>query len=355
MAKRDPEKTARNKKAKELTQKLKSLLPQVLKETGAANELSLHAYFATRKAEYIDLKHAVIPSAEHYISLFIKGLKEDLVLEGQTEYRKFYENLMRSETSKKYLYIFFHRTYLREYENLSKNRPHTTDSQIWLGQNNADYGLLITPRFVKNKWENDNSEIRRFKPRYWSIGHVLETGLVVPDKDDKFTFPNIDEYLKFFENILVRHSASIYQKKLAQLYSSYVKTSDNPEDILLLMPELRYNGKDKKHKYRLDFCIIDVESNNKIGFELSPWSTHGNLTGTKNKKQKEINKEASENFDKEMQKHKDYFKKHGIFSLIYTDSDLENIDNIFSDIKIYIEPKQIASQLEFHMLSEFFD
>jgi len=125
MAKLDPEKAARNKKINELTAQLKDMLPQVLKDTQVTNEHSLHAYFATRKAKYIDLKHEVIPSAEHYISLFIKGLKADLETEGKTAYQQFYENLSASEISKKYLYIFFHRTYLREYENLSKNRPHT--------------------------------------------------------------------------------------------------------------------------------------------------------------------------------------------------------------------------------------
>lgn len=354
MVKRDPDKTARNKKIAELTRQLKLLLPQVLLETKSSSELSLHAYFATRKAQYIDLKHEVIHSAEHYISLFLKGLKEDLLIEKQTEYRKFYESLIKSKVAKKYLFIFLHRTYLREYENLSKNRPQTTDSQAWIGQNNADYGLLITPRFVNGAWENDNSEIRRFKPRYWSVGHVLNAGLVIPDKNQKFTFLNVEEYLKFFENVLVRHSGSNYQKNIAELYSKYVRESANPENVLLLIPELRYNGKEKQHTYRLDFCVIDVESNNKIGFELSPWSSHGKISGTKDKKQKDINQEASENFDKEMKKHKDYFKKHGIFTLIYTDVDLQNIDGIFADIKKYIEPKQVASQLEFHMLSEFF-
>ncbi|KTD50350.1 hypothetical protein Lqui_1675 [Legionella quinlivanii] len=69
MVQRDREKFAKNKKISALTAQLKEMLPQVLKETKTRNEQSLHAYFATRKARYIDLKHEVIPSAECYISL----------------------------------------------------------------------------------------------------------------------------------------------------------------------------------------------------------------------------------------------------------------------------------------------
>ncbi len=42
----------------------------------------------------------------------------------------------------------------------------------------------------------------------------------------------------------------------------------------------------------------------KYGFELSPWSTHRQLTGVKAKTQKQVNEEAAANFDKEMKKHK---------------------------------------------------
>jgi hypothetical protein len=352
----DKEVLVRNKKISELTAYLKSILSDVLSETGLKNQQSLHAYLATRKAKYINLLNEVIPSAEHYIFLFIKGLKDDLKQEDiNSAYKKFYDKVFLSNKAKKYLYIFYNRTYLREYENLSKNRPNINEATMWIGQNNADYGLLITPHFENGTWVNDKSKIRRFEKRYWSIGHILQTGLVIPNKKEIFKFANIDEYLKFFEHILVRNTASVYQKKIAECYSNYVKSAKNPENILLLIPEFRYGGQEYKHEYRLDFCIIDCETNNKIGFELSPWSSHGKLTGTKNKTQIEINTEASENFSKEMKKHKDYFRKHGIFSLIYTDEELANIEAIFMDIRKYLSPQKIDSALQFHIISEFFN
>lgn len=62
-------------------------------------------------------------------------------------------------------------------------------------------------------------------------------------------------------------------------------------------------------------------------------STHGYLKGTKDKTQKVINDEARSNFEYEMEKHKEYFRKFDIFTLIYTDSDLQNINSVFQDIQ----------------------
>ena len=92
----------------------------------------------------------------------------------------------------------------------------------------------------------------------------------------------------------------------------------------------------------------------KTGFELSPWSTHGELVGTKNKTQKQINAEASANFEKEMKKHKAYYNKHDIFALIYTNSDLTNLDDVFADIEEALSPKPVSTQLNFHLLTGFF-
>jgi hypothetical protein len=174
-------------------------------------------------------------------------------------------------------------------------------------QNNADCGLLVSPRFANGDWENDKSEIRHFQPKYWTIGHILATGLVVPGKPDIMTFSSVDDYLKFFEHVLVRGTASTHQKAVAAHYSKFVRASTTPDKVPLLIPEFRYDGRAARHKYRLDFCIIDADTMDKVGFELSPWSTHGELPGTNGKTQKEINAEASANFDREMKKQKEFF------------------------------------------------
>jgi len=355
VAKRDPNKTARNKRITTMKDQLRALLPKVLKETGLDSEASLNAKIGGKADEFIDLKNEVITSPEHYASLYLDGFQGSLSTTGfRTSFDDMYDLFNKSKAAQEYMLLFLERSYLKHFDELSKRRPSVEEAEIWIGQNSADYGLFVTPRFAKGDWQNDRSEIRHFKPGYWTIGHVVETGLVIPGKDKTMTFTVVDAYLDFFENVLVRHSKSPYQIELAERYSAYVRASSNPTAVPLLIPELRYEGRAVKHKYRLDFCVIDQVTMQKTGFELSPWSTHGELTGTKGKTQKEINAEASANFDKEMKKHKQYYKKHGIFALVYTDADLADLDGVFADIEDCLDPKAVNTQLNFHLLSSFF-
>jgi hypothetical protein len=355
MAKRDPNLTARNKRIKVMKERLRKLLPAVLNETGIESEPSLNAKIGSKADQFIDLKNEVIHSPEHYASLYLERF-ESARAKGfrGTSLDDLYDKISRSKPAQEYLMLFLERSYLKHYDELSKKRPTVREAEIWIGQNSADYGLLVAPRFAKGDWENDKSEIRHFKPRYWTIGHVLEKGFVVPGRKSKITFPDIDSYLNFFENVIVRHSKSQYQMDIAARYCDYVRAASEPLNVPLLIPELRYEGRTARHKYRLDFCVIDPITMEKTGFELSPWSSHSELKGTKGKSQKVINAEARANFDREMKKHKDYYRNHGIFSLIYTDLDLADMDGIFEDVKECLETKSVMTRLNFHVLSGFF-
>jgi len=359
MAKRDPEKTARNKIIIELTQQLNELLPEVLDKTGFFSFSSLHGKIGGKFDEYIDIRHEVINSPEHFISLWLQGYQDDLKARGDfmktSNAYETYLLLRQHEVFKNYLFLFLKRVYLRNYDALSKKRPKVEEAEMYIGQQNAHYGLLITPRFVNGNWENDKSEIRHFKKQYWSVGHVLETGLVIPGKNSKMTFHDVPDYLNFFQNVIVRNSGSKYEIEIAELYTDYVLNHERPENIPLLIPEFRYEGLAKAHKYRLDFTIIEPTELNKIGFELSPWSTHGYLKKTKGLTQKEINAMAQDNFEKEMRKHKDFFRKHGIFAMIYTDTELADTEKIFVDMKRYLEPRTSGRQLKLHILDDFFN
>ena len=79
-------------------------------------------------------------------------------------------------------------------------------------------------------------------------------------------FADVDAYLDFFENVLVRHSKSKYQIEIAERYCVYVRKAAEPLAVPLLIPELRYEGKAIKHKYRLDFAVIDPITMQKTGF-----------------------------------------------------------------------------------------
>lgn len=165
----------------------------------------------------------------------------------------------------------------------------------------------------------------------------------------------MEKYLDFFEEVIVRHSKSKYQIDVAARYRKYVLAAEDPLSVPLLIPELRHGGRDAKHKYRLDFCIIDGTTKDRIGFEFSPSSSHTTITDTAHKTQKQINAEAAANFEEEMAKHKAYFKKFGIFVLIYTDTDLANMGAVFSDMKKYLTPVESQNELNFHVLDNFFD
>lgn|GEM_PF-6576304 len=56
--------------------------------------------------------------------------------------------------------------------------------------------------------------------------------------------------------------------------------------------ELRYEGDVSKHKYRLDFTILNSHSQRFVGFELNPQSTHIKVEG-KNKTLNQHNAELS--------------------------------------------------------------
>ncbi len=343
-----------------MTEELRTMLPDVLRETKFKNEQSLNATIGGKAAEFIDLHHEVILSPEQYVTLYMRGFKSAISPEEAlypNSHRENFEEFKRSRVAQRYFILFLKRSFLKHFDELTRTRPHLSKSEIWIGQNNADYGILISPRFndAKNEWENDRSEIRHFPQRYWTIGHVLKTGLVVAGESDTIDFDSVESYLKFFKHVLVRSSGSQYERGIAERYADFVLAAEKPSDIPLMIPEYRYEGKSAKHRYRLDFTIINPYTMQAIGYELSPWSTHGYLRGTKGLTQKEINEMARDNFEKEMTKHKSFFKKHEIYSLIYTDNDLSDLNAVFADMRAYLQPVDQVVQLDFHLLERFFE
>jgi hypothetical protein len=352
--KRDPNKTARNRIIEAIKTKLRELLPVVIAETGIKSEQSLNALIGSRNDDFFDLKHDVINSQEQFVSLWLRGLKESALTDGVASDLWLWSKIKTFKTLQDYTILFLKRSYLKHFEELSKNRPPVEDAEIWIGQENANYGLMVTPRFRNGQWENDKSEIRAFPKAYWTIGHVMQTGLVIPGKDKIFKFSDIEQYLLFFQDTLVRNSGSKYEYEIAGHYCDFVRASKSPELVPLLIPEFRYAGLDVKHLYRLDFMVINPYTLGKFGFELSPWSTHGYLKKIGGLTQKKINELASDNFAKEMKKHRSYFKEHGVFCLIFTDDALQDTKTLFDEeILPYLEPEKPQVQLSFEIMEEF--
>jgi hypothetical protein len=355
MAKRDPDKSARNRLIAGLKEELHLLLPTVLKETGESTEATLNARLGSKNDEFFDLKNDVIHSQDQFVNQWMAGLKKAALAEDGGSVVWLWKSLKKYPNFRKYTWLFLKRSYLRHFEELAKNRPSLGQSELWIGQKNANYGLFVTPRFVRGQWENDKSEIRAFKAPYFTIGHVLQTGFVIPGKNKRSTFYDVEQYLTFFQETLVRNSGSQYEYELAGLYCDFVRSHAAPLEVPLLIPEFRYDGLAVKHVYRLDFLVINPYTFDKTGFELSPWSTHGYLYGTKELTQAQINAMAADNFAKEMKKHRSFFKKHEVMCLIFTDDDLQDIPEIFNEYVLpCLEPEKRKIQLSFQIMEEMF-
>lgn len=95
--------------------------------------------------------------------------------------------------------------------------------------------------------------------------------------------------------------------------------------------------------------IINPWTMQKFGVEISPWSSHGKLEG-KDKKLSEYNTDAKKNFEKEMKKHKAYWRKYGVSYITYTDEDLEDIESIWIEVKECLEAEEKPDQPEMEFL-----
>ena len=138
MAKRDPNKTARNRIIESIKVELRGLLPSVLNETGLPNEQSLNAKIGHKHDRFFDLKHDVISSCDEFINRWLQGLLDVIDDSYSNSFNFIYDNLRQSDSFKKYLLLFLRRSYLKHFEELSKNRPRVEDSIIWIGQNNSN-------------------------------------------------------------------------------------------------------------------------------------------------------------------------------------------------------------------------
>ncbi len=319
------------------------------------DEASLNAFIGSKAAEYIDLKDAVIKTPMEYKSRWLTGLKrhaEEAQAQGTgpRHIRMLELTTGNYPNFKKYMSLFLEGSFLKHYEEHYKEKPKVEESEFWFGQNNDEFGFLVTPRFKAGQWENDKSEIRHFARPYWTISHLLETGLCYMGEDRRRTFSTVDDFLQFLRDLL-RRTGSPHQLAIADKYIDYVTKHSDQLSVPVLIPELRYDPHKKKHEHRLDFLIVNPWSLEKYGFELSPWSTHGALEGA-NQKMADYNRQAKANFEGEMRKHKKYWRKFGVTYVIYTDEDLVNIDSVWEEIRGHLEIAKEPEPLELALLGE---
>lgn len=333
----------------ELKKRQLNVLAEYSKIKGAESPLgSLHGTIALNKAHNLDLVHGMWPTYEDYLSSWLSGLK-DIIASGRAPMMK---EIFKVQAIREYILLFLERDFYKHYKVRVKQKPQENLWSIWFGSSNFTWGLLIAPRFIDDQWENKPALVRKVAFDYWTIGHVLTTGFVDPENDKLYQFRDLDDFLNFYQAILKRVSNSIYEKKIFDLYSDYIRSSANPLTEPLLIPEFRYDGLQKNHKYRLDFTILNSHTGERIGFELSPQSSHMSVSGITTKTQVDMNKDLAKKWGHEMAKRNEYFQQYGITTITFTDEQLKDMNHCFDIMKYYLMKRKTVQKSVQQLISE---
>lgn len=336
---------------KQLTSEMKELQPKVLKMYCLERKenlsiSSLHGTIGGKNNTYVNSITMQFSNPNEFKAKWIRGFR--FYVENRYSPLK---KLMKNNSFREYTLMFLERNFYRNLVERTRVKPNENLWSIWFGSGKFFWGLAIAPVFREKVWTNDVSEIRRADYMYWTIGHVLSTGLIDPENNELIKFNRPVELLQFYSSILKRVSNSNYEKEIFKLYVEYLKVSDNILSEPFLIPEFRYEGLEIEHKYRLDFTILNSHTMELIGFELSPHSTHMAVSKIKDKKQVQVNAELSEKWNKEMQKRNDYFEQFGITTVTFSDDNLSDINKCFKKMKNYLsarpdEPINLADEIE---------
>ncbi len=247
--------------------------------------------------------------------------------------------LFSDKDIKEYTELFLERNFIKNYLARVRNKPEESLWKIWFG-NEIVHGLFIAPAYTPDGGIRiDKSEIRRTGYNYWTVGHVMSTGLYDPESEELYNFSTVEELLKYYVSIIKRLSKSKYEKEICVRYVNYLSQSPDIMSEPFLIPEFRYEGLEKKCKYRVDFTVLNPYTFKFVGFELSPSSSHMSVSGIKGKKQVEVNEELKEKWEKEMHKRNEYLQRYGVTLVTFTDSDLQDMDKCFSVMGSYLSER----------------
>ena len=302
--------------------------------------LSFHGAIGSKNDQYAGVINRRYQSPSDYVGAWLEGFRSELRADEQKARAKGYSQpadnaaqrlrgFFRHEIVFEYLLLFLERNFFRQYHERTRAKPSEALWEIWFGDNSLTAGLFITPRYQsKRGWHNDVSEIRRTKFRYWTIEHVLTTGVVIDAKRTTKDIEDLDDLFAFYHRV-IQKTKSPYASQFACLYEKYARSSDEPEQIPFLIPEFRFEGKSIEHRYRLDFTILCADRDLRLGIELSPWSTHGSgLDDPAMRRQ----------WEREMDKRNKYFQSFGITTLTFTNRELADPSTCFEELVEYLGP-----------------
>lgn len=313
---------------------------------------NFNGIFGSKNNTFVDSVRSQFLDFESFFSSWMKGLNDQF--EDEKETYLFYNqeidwsakstfrmvNLLKDEDILAQVRIFLERNYYKYLDQRIRMKPDDSLWSIWFGYSMI-YGLLIAPTYRVGNWTNDKSEIRKVDYNYWTIGHVLHTGLIDPELDEPYRFKTIDDFYLFYQSVIKRLSNSQYEKQITDLYIDYLKKSKDVYNEPFLIPEFRYKGLIRDHEHRLDFTVLNQHTSEFTGFEISPASSHMAVEKIKEKKQKTVNEGLKVKWEKEMVKRNKYFETFDITTITFTDSDLTNISGCFEKIKQKLEKRAV--------------
>ncbi|EGQ7854813.1 topoisomerase II [Vibrio vulnificus] len=343
-------------KEQSITARLKAIQDKALirfeEITGKNSIHSFHAMMGANNNIYVDSLNSVFLDPNDFITRWLEGLTVQVKKRVEADTLKpksygvnrefFLMHALQDSVLREYLFLFLTRNFYRNFKERIRSKPNESLWSIWFGSGNLVWGLLISPEMRNDDWAVDRSEIRRSDFNFWTIRHVMKTGLIDPESNEPVKFQKSDDFIQFYRSVLKRVSNSQYEKAIADRYIDYLKKSDTPYEEPFLIPELRYAGKETKHKYRLDYTILNPYTMELVGFEISPSSTHMAIPKIKDVKKVEMNRDLSLKWTKEMEKRNDYFSKFGITTITFTDEELKDIDACFDIISKYLSTRGVA-------------
>ncbi len=331
----------------DLTQEINNLRDEAVKRASNilnndVSLLSLNAILGSKNNTYVDSVRTQFLDFEDFFSKWLKGLNDAVDSDKEYPQRASHRivSLLKDEKIFQYTQKLLERNFYNNIYEMIRLKPDETLWEIWFGDNKQIYGLLIAPQKTSTGWRIDKSEIRKANYCYWTVGHIMETGLIEPSKNILIKFNDLDEFYNFYLITFGSSTKSTYERRIYLKYVDYLKASSDPMNEPFLIPEFRYKGLETYHEHRLDFTVLNQHSVEFIGYEISPVSTHMQVANLK-EGQLKVNQELKGKWEKEMAKRNKYFGTFGITTNTFTDTDLKDIDSCFNQIKSVLSKRPV--------------
>lgn len=178
----------------------------------------------------------------------------------------FYCGIWQNQILKKYMNLYLEKSFYMHLNERLIAKPDRKLYEIHMGKNRTGgkkniRSLYITPRFRDGRWENDESEIRRVKFVFYTIGHLLATGLIV-HTDEGMEQIKKKGFEDWIEILYPTNELEKDEMNFVECYLEYVRVhKDRMNRIPLLIPQFRFYGMEEKHKYRADFLLLNYLDN----------------------------------------------------------------------------------------------